>query len=221
MSIETHRIPRRAGRDRHFPRAFSEVGAAAPVRRSAGGEARSSSCRAVRPGGPTRPSGGARRSPGPGRCRRRKRLPGGSFMGGDWAFLAGRWYDIGKYSTDFQKRLKDVGDPDAHIENAAKRPDHSTAGAQHAVSAMVWKLLPPVYRQCAVCYTDFRAPYEEIFPKNRHRPVGKDSGGTNRIERFNCTSRRRISRLEKRYSFLKKLKTILAPFGILFITTML
>ena len=71
----------------------------------------------------------------------------------------------------------------------------------------LWKSLPPVYRQCAVRYTDFRASYEEVFPKKRHRPVGKDSGGTNRIERFNCTLRQRISRLvRKTLSFSKKIE---------------
>ena len=71
----------------------------------------------------------------------------------------------------------------------------------------LWKSLPPVYRQCAVRYTDFRASYEEVFPKKRHRPVGKDSGGINRIERFNYMLRRRISLLvRKTLSFSKKIE---------------
>ena len=39
----------------------------------------------------------------------------------------------------------------------------------------LWDSLPPVYRQCAVCYTDFWKAYDEIFPSNRHISVGKDS----------------------------------------------
>ena len=31
----------------------------------------------------------------------------------------------------------------------------------------LWKSLPPVYRQCAVCYTDFWSAYEQILPQNR------------------------------------------------------
>ena len=54
------------------------------------------------------------------------------FNAGDWAYLAGLWHDIGKYSKEFQERLAAVSDPDAHIENKPGRPDHSTAGAQHA-----------------------------------------------------------------------------------------
>ena len=71
----------------------------------------------------------------------------------------------------------------------------------------LWKSLPPVYSQCAVCYTDFWSAYEEIFPEKRHRPVGKESGQTNHIERFNLTARQRISRLvRKTLSFSKKLE---------------
>ena len=71
----------------------------------------------------------------------------------------------------------------------------------------LWDCLPPVYRQCAVSYTDFWAAYEVIFPSKRHRAVGKESGKTNRIERFNCTMRQRISRLvRKTLSFSKKVE---------------
>ena len=71
----------------------------------------------------------------------------------------------------------------------------------------LWDSLPGVYRQCAVSYTDFWEAYEEIFPAQRHRPVGKASGQTNRIERFNGTLRQRISRLvRKTLSFSKKLQ---------------
>lgn len=71
----------------------------------------------------------------------------------------------------------------------------------------LWQSLPPVYRQCAVCYTDFWAAYGEIFPSKRHRPSEKGSGETNHIERFNNTLRQRISRLVRRtLSFSKKVE---------------
>ncbi|CAK0778041.1 insertion element IS1 protein InsB [Gammaproteobacteria bacterium] len=64
--------------------------------------------------------------------------------------------------------------------------------------------MPPVYRQCAVSYTDFWAAYAAIFPSKRYYAVGKESGQTNHIERFNCTLRQRISRLvRKSLSFSK------------------
>lgn len=70
----------------------------------------------------------------------------------------------------------------------------------------LWKSLPGVYRQCAVCYTDFWSAYEKIFPSKRHRAVGKGSGKTNNIESMNSTMRQRISRLvRKTLSFSKKI----------------
>jgi len=43
-----------------------------------------------------------------------------------------------------------------------------------------WNSLPPVYRQCAVCYTDFLGAVLVFF--RRVIRVGKDSGLTNHIE---------------------------------------
>ena len=71
----------------------------------------------------------------------------------------------------------------------------------------LWDSLPPVYRQCAVAYTDFWEAYNTVFPKNRHRAVAKNTGLTNHIERLNNTFRQRISRLvRKTLSFSKKLE---------------
>ena len=79
--------------------------------------------------------------------------------------------------------------------------DRSEASAKK-----LWDSLPPVYRQCAVCYTDFWKAYANVLPKKRHRAVGKETGRTNGIERFNNTCRQRISRLvRKTLSFSKKL----------------
>jgi IS1 family transposase len=69
----------------------------------------------------------------------------------------------------------------------------------------LWESLPPVYRQCAVAYTDFWASYASVFPTKRHKAVGKERGHTSHIERFNCTMRQRISRLVRNtLSFSKK-----------------
>jgi IS1 family transposase len=75
-----------------------------------------------------------------------------------------------------------------------------------SMARKLWKSLPAVYRQCAVCYTDFWVEYDRVLPSKRHRQVGKDSGQTNHIERFNNTMRQRCSRLvRKTLSFSKKL----------------
>lgn len=59
------------------------------------------------------------------------------FNAADWAYLAGLWHDLGKYSEEFQKMLYAPNGVDAHIEiERPKRVDHSTAGAQYAVSLL-------------------------------------------------------------------------------------
>lgn len=71
----------------------------------------------------------------------------------------------------------------------------------------LWQSLPSVYRKCAVCYTDFWQAYGCVLPQTRHQAVGKESGQTNHIERFNCTLRQRVARLvRKTLSFSKKLE---------------
>lgn len=71
----------------------------------------------------------------------------------------------------------------------------------------LWDSLPAIYRQCAVAYTDFWVSYEKVIPRKRHRPVGKETGQTNHIERLNNTFRQRISRLVREsLSFSKKLE---------------
>jgi insertion element IS1 protein InsB len=88
----------------------------------------------------------------------------------------------------------------------------------------LWNSLPPVYRQCAVAYTDFWSAYGAVFPGTRHQAVSKakqrglgsfpqerlfqeETGKTSYIERFNNTLRQRVSRLvRKTLSFSKSLE---------------
>lgn len=70
----------------------------------------------------------------------------------------------------------------------------------------LWESMPGVYRQCATCYTDHWVAYPVALPKSRHQAVGKETGLTSYIERFNNTLRQRVSRLvRKTLSFSKKL----------------
>ena len=56
-------------------------------------------------------------------------------------------------------------------------------------------------------YTDFWAAYATVFPCCRHQAVGKGTGLTSYIERFNNTLRQRVSRLVRdTLSFSKKLQ---------------
>ena len=52
-------------------------------------------------------------------------------FGPDWARLAGRWHDLGKYRLRFQNyiRLASGFEADAHIKGEAGKAPHSTAGA--------------------------------------------------------------------------------------------
>jgi len=69
--------------------------------------------------------------------------------------------------------------------------------------------LPPVYRQCAVCYTDGLASYVGALPTTRHKISKKGSGLTHHIERVNLTLRQRISPLvRKTLSFAKNLRNL-------------
>jgi IS1 family transposase len=81
---------------------------------------------------------------------------------------------------------------------------------QYQKSAL-WNSIPPVYRQCAVIYTDHWSAYDSVLPSKRHHSVDKNSGCTSYIERFNCTIRQRVSRLvRKSLSFSKKLENPIA-----------
>lgn len=71
----------------------------------------------------------------------------------------------------------------------------------------LWASLPAVYRQCAVIYTDGWDAYKSVLPSKRHRVVGKETGLTSYIERFNNTLRQRVSRLvRKTLSFSKSIE---------------
>ena len=50
----------------------------------------------------------------------------------------------------------------------------------------------------------FWESYRKALPEGRHRPVGKSSGQTNHVERWNCTLRQRLGRfVRKTLSFSK------------------
>lgn len=53
----------------------------------------------------------------------------------------------------------------------------------------LWNSLPAVYRQRTVCYTALWVSSQTKLPTFRHKPVGKESGKRNHIEKFNNTMR--------------------------------
>jgi insertion element IS1 protein InsB len=77
--------------------------------------------------------------------------------------------------------------------------DRSEAGARG-----LWESIPEAIRQKAQFYSDFRDAYTKVLPQERHEAVGKETGKTNHIERFNGTLRARCSRLVRQnYAFSK------------------
>ena len=68
----------------------------------------------------------------------------------------------------------------------------------------LWESLPPDYRKRAICYSDFWEPYAKVLPAKRHRPVGKETGETAHIERFNHTLRQRCANLVRRTLSFRK-----------------
>ena len=72
-----------------------------------------------------------------------------------------------------------------------------------ATCRRLWNKIPEEYQKCH-SYSDFWAAYEEVFPVETHRLVGKESGQTNHVERWNLTLRQRISKfVRKTLSFSK------------------
>lgn len=68
----------------------------------------------------------------------------------------------------------------------------------------LWQSLPNCYLD-AETYTDFWKAYTAIFYDKTLYQVGKETGLTNHVERFNNTLRQRVSRLvRKTLSFSKK-----------------
>ena len=78
--------------------------------------------------------------------------------------------------------------------------DRSKKGAEG-----LWNSIPLAYKENSFFYTDFWDAYNSILPTDRHKSIGKETGLTNHIERFNNTMRQRCSRLvRKTLSFSKK-----------------
>jgi IS1 family transposase len=77
-----------------------------------------------------------------------------------------------------------------------------------ATCRRLWDAIPQAYR-AAICYSDFWEAYAAVVPAVRHQPVGKVSGETAHIERFNNTLRQRLGRLVRKTLSFSKSETML------------
>ena len=67
----------------------------------------------------------------------------------------------------------------------------------------LWERIPVAYRKCHT-FSDFWEAYQKVFPEETHQSMGKESGQTNHIERWNNTLRQRLARfVRKTLSFSK------------------
>src|SRR3979411_1815795 len=57
----------------------------------------------------------------------------------------------------------------------------------------LWESIPSAYRQ-GRCFTDFWASYSAAIPEEQHFAVGKETGETAHVERWNNTLRQRLAR---------------------------
>jgi insertion element IS1 protein InsB len=68
---------------------------------------------------------------------------------------------------------------------------------------ILWKSIPEVYRS-GHCFSDFWSAYQAIVPEEQLTQVGKETGETAHVERWNCTLRQRLGRfVRKTLSFSK------------------
>jgi IS1 family transposase len=67
----------------------------------------------------------------------------------------------------------------------------------------LWEQIPESYRRCH-SFSDFWQAYKKVFSKELHQCVGKETGQTAHIERWNNTLRQRVGRyVRKTLSFSK------------------
>ena len=68
----------------------------------------------------------------------------------------------------------------------------------------LWNAIPEAYKT-SLSYSDFWDAYDKVFPKETHRSVGKETGQTAHMERWNNTLRQWNARyVRKTLSFSKK-----------------
>ncbi len=71
----------------------------------------------------------------------------------------------------------------------------------------LWAAIPDGYR-LAHCYTDFWEAYSKVLPQAQHTAVGKETGQTAHVERWNNTLRQRLGRFVRQTLSFSKCETM-------------
>jgi insertion element IS1 protein InsB len=72
-----------------------------------------------------------------------------------------------------------------------------------ATCKVLWHRIPKAYRRCRT-FSDFWKAYANVFSEGLHQRVGKETGETAHMERWNNTLRQRVGRrVRKTLSFSK------------------
>jgi insertion element IS1 protein InsB len=70
----------------------------------------------------------------------------------------------------------------------------------------LWQRIPDAYKHCHT-YSDFWEAYRKVFTTGKHQAVGKESGQTAHVERWNNTLRQRLARFVRKTLSFSKLDT--------------
>ncbi len=74
---------------------------------------------------------------------------------------------------------------------------YAVGDRSEATCRLLWERVPTAYKG-GVVYTDFWDAYQKVIPPEQHQAVGKGSGQTNHIERWNNTLRQRVARFVRK-----------------------
>jgi IS1 family transposase len=71
----------------------------------------------------------------------------------------------------------------------------------------LWQRIPDRYKTC-LTYRDFWEAYQTVFPTESHHAVGKETGQTAHLERWNNTLRQRLARFVRKTLSFSKSETV-------------
>lgn len=79
----------------------------------------------------------------------------------------------------------------------------ATGDQSEVTCRRLWEAVPDSYKT-AHCFSDFWQAYQAVLPDAQHEAVGKETGKTNHVERWNNTLRQRLAQfVRKTLSFSK------------------